>query len=112
MTYYASDDKRDDPISRLHAIVSLLYDQPGVPAPGWADVLVVPGGGMNDEKRAEIDTFASRIKAEIQKSTSGDYCAVGCRAVEYRTVVIPSSRYPLLVEVIPADRQSGGTAGA
>ncbi len=90
MTYYASDDERNRLIGGLHALVQFLQDHPDIPAPRWADVLVFPSDGPDEQQRAEIDVIASRIGTGTGESTRGHYsCSINFGPVEYRAVAIP-----------------------
>jgi hypothetical protein len=92
MAYYASYDERGRLIDGLRAVAQFLHDHPDIPAPRWADVLVFPPDGPDEEKRAEVDVIASRIGAETSESTGGHYsCSVSFGPVEYRAVAIPGN---------------------
>src|SRR5437879_1482405 len=87
---YASQDDRNRLIGGLRALAQFLNDHPDVPAPRWADVLVFPPDGTDEEERAEIDVIASRIGAEPVETISGHYSAsLGFGPVRYRAVAIP-----------------------
>ena len=86
---YASQDDRNRFIDGLRALAQFLNDHPDVPAPRWADVLVFPPDGTDEEKRAEIDVIASRIGAEPLAIVNGHYSAsLTFGPVEYRAVAI------------------------
>jgi len=86
---YASQDERSRLIDGLRALAQFLHDHPEVPAPRWADILVFPLDGTDEEKRAEIDVIASRIGAEPREIVSGHYSASRCFGpVQYRAVAI------------------------
>ena len=90
VTYYASDDERDRLIGGLHALAQFLHDHPDIPAPRWADVLVFPPDGPDEQQRAEIGVIASRIGTETGESARGHYsCSISFGPVEYRDVAIP-----------------------
>jgi hypothetical protein len=93
MAYYASPDERDRLIDGLRTLAEFLQDHPDVPAPRWADVLVFPPDGTDEEERAEIDAIASRIGTATSESPGGHYFA--CLAfgpVAYRAIAIPETR--------------------
>lgn len=70
-------------------MANFLVDHPDVPAPRWADVLVFPLDGSDEDKRAEIDVIASRIGAGPRETISGHYSASrSFGLVEYRAVAI------------------------
>jgi hypothetical protein len=88
--YYASDDERGRLIDGLHALAEFLHDHPEVPAPRYADMLVFPPSGSDEEERAEIDVIASRIGAETSESAGGHYSSsIFFGPVQYRAVAIP-----------------------
>lgn len=92
MAYYASPDERDRLIDGLRALAEFLQDHTDVPAPRWADVLVFPPDGTDEEERAEIDAIASRIGTATSESPGGHYSA--CLAfgpVAYRAIAIPGT---------------------
>jgi hypothetical protein len=90
VTYYAIDDKRDRLIAGLRALAQFLQDHPDIPAPRWADVLVFPPDGPDEQQRAEIDVIASRIGTGTDESASGHYsCSISFGPVQYRAVAIP-----------------------
>jgi hypothetical protein len=90
VTHYTSNDQRDRLISGLRALAQFLQDHPDIPAPRWADVLVFPPGGPDEQQRFEIDVNASRIGTETSESARGDYsCSISFGPVEYRAVAIP-----------------------
>jgi hypothetical protein len=92
MAYYANDDERSRLIDGLRAVAQFLQGHPDIPAPRWADVLVFPPDGPDEEKRAEIDAIAARIDAETNESPGGHYsCSISFGPVEYRAVAIPET---------------------
>jgi hypothetical protein len=92
MAYYANDDERSRLIDGLRAVAQFLQGHPDIPAPRWADVLVFPPDGPDEEKRAEIDAIAARIDAETNESAGGHYsCSISFGPVEYRAVAIPET---------------------
>jgi hypothetical protein len=92
MAYYANSDERDRLIGGLRALSAFLYDHPHVPAPRWADLLVFPPDGTDEEQRTEIDMIASRIGAHTSESPRGHYSvSVVFGPVTYRAVAIPET---------------------
>jgi hypothetical protein len=92
MAYYASQDERSRLIDGLRAVAQFLHDHPDVPAPRWADVLVFPPDGSDEEKRAEIDVIATRIGVATSESLRGHYsCSISFGPVEYHAVAIPEA---------------------
>ena len=61
MGYYANANERGQLIAGLRALAEFLENNPDVPAPGRADVLVFPPGQSNEARHTEIDAIASRI---------------------------------------------------
>ncbi|MBV9405188.1 MAG: hypothetical protein JO211_07575 [Acidobacteriaceae bacterium] len=95
MAYYANAAERDRLIAGLRALADFLEDHSDVPAPCWADVLIFPPDGTDDEMRAEIDTIAARIEARATDEGSAHAHYVASRSfgpVEYRAVAIPRAR--------------------
>jgi hypothetical protein len=93
MAYYASPDERDRLIGGLRALAEFLHHHTEVPAPRWADVLIFPPDGTDEEERAEIDAIASRIGTATSESPGGHHSA--CLAfgpVTYRAIAIPETR--------------------
>ena len=72
---YARQDERSRLIDGLRALAQFLNDHPEGAAPRWADILVFPPGGPDEEKRAEIDVIASRIGVKPREIVSGHYSA-------------------------------------
>ncbi len=86
---YADRDERNCLIDGLRAVAQFLHDHPDVPAPRWADVLVFPPGGSDEEKRTEIDVIASRTGVVPREIVSGHYSAcLSFGPVQYRAVAI------------------------
>jgi hypothetical protein len=95
MAYYANPAEREQLITGLRALASFLEDHTDVPAPSYADVLVFPPDGTDDETRAEIDVIAARIGTEATDENSCHEHYVASRTfgrVEYRAVAIPRAR--------------------
>ena len=76
-SYYASADERARLIAGFRALADFLQDHPDVPAPRWADVMVFPPDGTDEEMRAEINQIAARIGTEPADRTAdrGHYTA-------------------------------------
>jgi hypothetical protein len=92
MAYYANPDERDRLIGGLRALAAFLHDHTDVPTPRWADLLVFPPDGTDEEQRTEIDVIASRIGAQTSESLRGHYSAfVVFGPVTYRAVAIPQT---------------------
>jgi hypothetical protein len=82
---------RAELITGLLDLAVFLESHPDVPAPHWADLLVFPADGTDDEKRAEIDAIATRIGAKAVDGQSGHYSASrDFGPVQYRAVAIPN----------------------
>lgn len=82
----------DRHIAGLRELADFLDQNPGVPAPRRADVLVFPADGPDAEMFAEIDAIAAQIGATATDadSPSGHYAAVRLFGpVHYRAVAIP-----------------------
>jgi hypothetical protein len=89
MNYYGNDEERVRLIAGLRDLATFLESSPDVPAPRWADVMVFPHNGSDEENRTEIDAIAACIGAEAQ-TVCGHYIAARrFRSVEYRAVAIP-----------------------
>ena len=90
-SYYASADERARLIAGFRALADFLQDHPDVPAPRWADVMVFPPDGTEEEMRTEIDQVAARVGTEPVDRTAdyGHYTASrNFGPVEYRAVTI------------------------
>jgi hypothetical protein len=89
---YASAEERSGLIYGLRELADFLEQKPEVPAPRWADLMVFPPASTDQEMKAEIDTIAALIGADIEDGTADDghYTAGrGFGAVQYRAVGIP-----------------------
>jgi hypothetical protein len=85
---YANADERGCLIAGLCALASFLHDNPGAPAPRWADVYVFPDG-TEERMRAEIDQIAARIGTAAEDTAHGHYAAVRhFGPVQYRAIAI------------------------
>jgi hypothetical protein len=90
---YANVHERDRLITGLRALADFLETSPDVPVPCWADFLVFPQDGTEDEKRKEIDNIATLIGASVTDDTENYGHYTTSRAfgpVEYRAVLIPA----------------------
>ncbi len=94
MNHYASNEQRVRLIARLRDLAAFLEQNPGVPAPSRADLLIFPPEASDAEMFAEIDTIAELIgsTASDTDSPGGHYSAVrDFGPVQYRAVAIPHS---------------------
>lgn len=94
MNYYANDKQRVRLIAGLRDLADFLDQNPDVPAPWRADVLVFPAEASDAEMFAEIDTIAEMIgsTASDDDSPDGHYSAVrNFGLVQYRAIAIPHS---------------------
>ena len=93
MSYYANPKERERLIAGLRELADFLDQNPQVPAPRSADLLVFPPNGSDAEMFAEIDAIAGRIGtvASDADSPRGHYSAVRFFGlVQYRAVAIPN----------------------
>ena len=93
MSYYANSEERDLLIAGLRELAEFLDQNPQVPVPRSADLLVFPPNGSDAEMFAEIDAIAGHIGAVASDAGSprGHYSAVrDFGAVQYRAVAIPN----------------------
>jgi hypothetical protein len=77
----------------MREIADFLDQNPDVPAPRHADVMVFPASGSNAEMFAEIDAIGQQIgtTASDAGSPAGHYSAVRhFGPVHYRAVAIPN----------------------
>jgi hypothetical protein len=94
MDYYADDKQRVRLIAGVRGLADYLDQNPRVPTPPRADVLVFPAEASDAEMFAEIDTIAEMIgsTASDVDSPHGHYNAVrSFGPVQYRSVAIPHS---------------------
>ena len=94
MNYYANDEQRVRLIAGLRDLADFLDQNPDVPVPRRADVLVFPAEASDAEMFAEIDTIAELIGSTASDADSphGHYSAVrNFGPVQYRAVAIPHS---------------------
>jgi hypothetical protein len=90
MANYANTSRRSQLIAGLRDLAEYLESNPDVPAPwGGTTVYVFPPDGSNDERRAEIDTIASRVDTQPYEFTPSHYVASRYFGpVEYRAIAI------------------------
>ena len=94
MNYYANDEQRVRLIAGLRDLADFLDQNPDVPVPRRADLLVFPPEASDAEMFAEIDTIAELIGSTASDADSprGHYSAVrDFGPVQYRAVAIPHS---------------------
>jgi hypothetical protein len=94
MNYYANEEQRTRLIAGLRELADFLDQNPEVPMPWRADVLVFPPEGSDAEMFAEIDLIAGQIgvAASDAGSPAGHYSASrDFGQVQYRAVAIPHS---------------------
>ncbi len=92
MNYYANDEQRVRLIAGLRDLADFLDQNPDVPVPRGADLLVFPPEASDAEMFAEIDTIAELIgwTASDADSPRGHYSAVrDFGPVQYRAIAIP-----------------------
>jgi hypothetical protein len=90
---YANAEERSDLISGLRELADFLEQNPEVPAPRWADLMVFPPASTDREMKAGIDAVAALIGADIEDGTADDghyTTGRGFGAVQYRAVGIPA----------------------
>ncbi len=94
MTYYAGDQERVRLIAGLRDLAEFLDQNPQVPAPRYADLLVFPPSGSDAEMFAEIDVIAERIGVTASQNDTPDGHYIASRyfgPVQYRAVAIPQA---------------------
>jgi hypothetical protein len=92
MNYYANDEQRVRLIAGLRDLADFLDQNPDVPVPQRADLLVFPPEASDAEMFAEIDTIAELIGSTASDADSprGHYSAVrDFGPVQYRAIAIP-----------------------
>ncbi len=92
MNYYANDEQRVRLIAGLRDLADFLDQNPDVPVPRRADLLVFPPEASDAEMFAEIDTIAELIGSTASDAYSphGHYSAVrDFGPVQYRAIAIP-----------------------
>jgi hypothetical protein len=94
MTYYANDQERVRLIAGLRHLAEFLDQNPQVPAPRYADLLVFPSWGTDAEMFAEVDVIAEQIGVTAsQNGTPDGHYIASCYfgPVQYRAVAIPQA---------------------
>lgn len=94
MGYYAKDEERARLIAGLRELAEFLDQNPHVPAPRYADLLVFPPFASDAEMFAEIDAIAELIAttAESDGTPAGHYIATReFGPVQYRAIAIPEA---------------------
>jgi hypothetical protein len=92
MSNHANSQERGRFTAGLRELAEFLDQNPQVPAPWRADVLVFPADGTDAEMFAEIDAVAEQIHVTATDADSprGYYSAVrDFGPVQYRAVAIP-----------------------
>ena len=95
---YANAEERSGLISGLRELADFLEQNPGVPAPRCADLMVFPPVSADQEMKEAIDTIAALIGDDIEDDTADDghyTTGRGFGAVQYRAVGIPARRHAL-----------------
>jgi hypothetical protein len=89
---YANATERQALISGLRKLAGFLEENPEIPAPEYADVLVFPPHASDAENRSEIDVIASLIGSGTETSPARRHYTTSRRfgPVEYRAVAIPA----------------------
>jgi hypothetical protein len=93
MIYHANSAERGRLIAGLRQLADFLGRNPDVPAPRYAEVIVLPARGSTAEMFAEIDVIARQIGATASSagSPAGHYsAALDFGPVRYRAVAIPT----------------------
>jgi len=93
MIYRANSEERGRLIAGLRQLADFLGQNPDVPAPRYAEVIVFPARGSNAEMFAEVDVVAQQIGATASSADSpaGHYSAArDFGPVHYRAVAIPN----------------------
>jgi hypothetical protein len=90
---YASLKERIGLVAGLRDLADFLEENPEVPAPPRADMLVFPPAGTDTEMKAEIDMIAALIGADVNDQTADNGHYTTERAfgpVRYEAVGIPA----------------------
>jgi hypothetical protein len=93
MIHHANSADRGRLIAGLRQLADFLGQNPAVPAPRYAEVIVFPARASNPEMFAEIDVIAQQIAATASSADSpaGHYSAArDFGPVRYRAVAIPN----------------------
>jgi len=94
MSYYADDQERARLIAGLRDLAEFLDQNPQVPAPRFADLLVFPSRDTDAEMFVEVDVIAEQIGATASRNDTPDGHYIASRyfgPVEYRAVAIPQA---------------------
>jgi hypothetical protein len=94
MTYYANNPERARLIAGLRDLAEFLDQNPQVPAPRYADLLVFPPRGTDAEMFAEVDVIARHIGVTARQNDTPDRHYIASRyfgPVQYRAVAIPQA---------------------
>ena len=67
MIYHANSEERERLIAGLRQLADFLGQNPDVPAPRYAEVIVFPARGSNAEMFAEVDVIAQQIGATASR---------------------------------------------
>jgi hypothetical protein len=92
--YYANPDQRALLTVGLREIADFLDQNPQVPAPPWADLLVFPPRGTDAEMFRQVDLVAEQIgvTASTDGGPAGHYVASrSFGLVQYRVIAIPEA---------------------
>ena len=93
MNYYSNSGERERLIAGLRELADFLSQNPQVPAPRYADVLVFPPRGTDAEMFAEIDAIAEHIgvtaSPDDDTPTAHYTAARQFGPVQFRAVAIP-----------------------
>ena len=92
MNFYANEDERTRLIAGLRDLAEFLDQNPQVPAPRYADLLVFPPRGTDAEMFAEVDIIAGQIGVTATQNDTPDGHYIASRyfgPVQYRAVAIP-----------------------
>ena len=93
MSYHANSQERRLLTAGLRELADFLDQNPLVPAPRRAELLVFPANGSDAEMFAEVDVIAGQIgrSASADDSLAGHYSAKrDFGLVQYRAVAIPN----------------------
>jgi hypothetical protein len=92
MSYYANSDERTGLITGLRELAEFLDQNPQIPAPRHADLLVFPPAGSDAEMFAEIDVIADLIAVTANDSDSP--AGPLQRGSRLRPSAVPRRRHP------------------
>jgi hypothetical protein len=93
MIHHTDSAERGRLIAGLRHLADFLDQNPDVPAPRYAEVIVFPPRASNAEMFAEVDVIARQIGATASSagSPAGHYSAArDFGPVRYRAVAIPA----------------------